>query len=308
MPPLVVIVGPTAVGKTGLALALAEALNGEIIGADSRQVYRFMDIGTAKPTAEQRAQVPHYGIDLIEPDETLSLATYLAHAHDAIRDIQQRGKLPLLVGGTGQYVTALMEGWSVPSVPPNESLRAELEAYAAENGAAALGERLKALDPVAYEAIDYRNVRRVIRALEVIAATGQPFSTQRIKTPPPYRMLHYALTMERDALYERADRRVDAMIDEGFIDEVQGLLDRGYSPDLPAMSGLGYTEIVAYLRDTPPTFDETRRAIYHATHDFIRRQYTWFRKYNAEAVWLDTSAVDSAKITMAIREQIDASA
>ncbi len=303
-PPLVVLVGATATGKTGLSIALAQALNGEIVGADSRQVYRWMDIGTAKPTPDERAAAPHHLIDVVDPDQTLSLATYLDMANAAIRDIHSRGKLPLLVGGTGQYVTALIEGWSVPEVAPNSALRAELEAYAAQHGAAALGDRLMALDPAAYAQIDYRNVRRVIRALEVIHETGQPFSAQRTKTPPPYRILHYGLTLDRETLYERADRRVDSMIGEGFVDEVRGLLERGYSPSLPSMTGLGYKELAAHVIEGVP-LDVTVSAIYSATHDFIRRQETWFRKYNQDATWLDGGTLDRAALIATLRLRLE---
>ncbi len=303
-PPLVVLVGATATGKTGLAIAIAQALNGEIVGADSRQVYRWMDIGTAKPSAEEQAAAPHHLIDVVDPDQTLSLATYLEMANAAIRDIQGRGKLPLLVGGTGQYVTALIEGWSVPEVAPNPVLRAEMEAYATENGAAALGERLRVLDPDAYAQIDYRNVRRVIRALEVIHETGQAFSAQRTKTPPPYRVLHYGLMLDREPLYERADRRVDAMIRDGFVDEVRGLIERGYAPSLPSMSGLGYKELAAHLIDGVP-LDAAVSAIYSATHDFIRRQETWFRKYNKDAKWLDSGSIDRAALIATLRLRLE---
>ncbi len=303
-PPLVVLVGATATGKTGLAIALAQALNGEIVGADSRQVYRWMDIGTAKPTAEERSAAPHHLIDVVDPDQTLSLATYLELANTAIRDIHTRGKLPLLVGGTGQYITALIEGWSVPEVAPNPALRAELEAYAIQHGAAALGDRLRVLDPAAYAQIDYRNVRRVVRALEVIHETGQPFSAQRTKTPPPYRILHYGLTLNREALYERADRRVDAMIRAGFADEVRGLLERGYSPSLPSMTGLGYKELAAHVIDGVP-LDVTVSAIYSATHDFIRRQETWFRKYNQDALWLDGATLDRDALITTLRLRLE---
>jgi tRNA dimethylallyltransferase len=305
-PPLIVIVGATAVGKTAAAIRLAQALDGEIVSADSRQVYRQMDIGTAKPTSEQRALIAHHAVDVVDPDDTLSLAEYLHIANTAVHSIHSRGKLPFLVGGTGQYVTALTEGWSVPQVPPNPTLRAELEDFAARLGAAALGERLQALDPAALNTIDYRNVRRVIRALEVIAATGQSFSAQQTKTPPPYTVLHYGLTMPRHALYERADRRVDTMIEGGFVEEVRALLDAGYAPTLPSMSGLGYSEIAAHLIDHTP-LDVTVNAIYSATHDFIRRQETWFRKYNRHATWLDAAQLDMNDWISSIQHQIDTS-
>jgi len=282
--PLIVILGATATGKTELALDAAQAFGGEIVGADSRQIYREMDIGTAKPTPEERALVPHHLIDLIPPDGDLSLANYQKLAYAAIDDIHARGKLPLLVGGTGQYITAVIEGWSPPEVPPNPALRAELEAFAAEFGWEQLFARLLALDPDVQAFIDPRNVRRVIRALEVTQATGKPFSAQRQKHPPPYRIRQYGLTMERERLYERADRRVDAMIAAGFVDEVRRLLEQGYNRMLPSMSGLGYRELAAHLLDGIP-LSEVITLTKNATHDFIRRQLTWFRGHDQGILW-----------------------
>lgn len=282
--PLIVILGATAVGKTGLAIRLAQALGGEIVGADSRQVYREMDIGTAKPTPEQRRAAPHHLIDIVNPDEDLSLAQYQRLAYAAIDDIHGRGRLPLLVGGTGQYITAVLEGWSIPEVPPNPALRAELEAYAAEHGLEALYARLLALDPQAASFVDARNPRRVVRALEVCIETGRPFSEQRAKHPPPYRVRVYGLTMEREALYARADARVLEMMAEGFLDEVRRLLAKGYAHTLPSMSGLGYRELAAHLLDGMP-LDEAVTATQNATHDFIRRQYTWFRGHDHAIMW-----------------------
>jgi len=282
--PLVVILGATAIGKTGLAIQMAQALGGEIVSADSRQIYREMDIGTAKPTPEQRAQAAHHLIDVVNPDDDLSLAQYQKLAFAAIEDIHQRGKLPLLVGGTGQYITAILEGWSIPEVPPNPALRAELEAFAAEQGVEALYRRLLNLDPTAGEFVEPRNLRRIVRALEVCMATGKPFSEQRRKNPPPYRVLTYSLTMERERLYERADARVDSMMADGFLDEVRALLAKGYSRTLPSMSGLGYAQLAAHLLDGMP-LEEAVQATKFATHQFIRRQYTWFRGHDHAILW-----------------------
>jgi len=231
--PLVVVLGPTAVGKTGLAIEWARALNGEIVSADSRQIYRYMDIGTAKPTLEQRAAVPHYLLDVVEPDEQLGVAQYQKMAYETIDAITRAGRIPFLVGGTGQYITAVIEGWAIPAVPPNPSLRLELEAFAGSYGPLALYERLKQADPAAAAGIDPYNVRRVVRALEVCMDSGQRFSELRQKMPPPYSVLQYGLTMERDRLYEAADRRVDQMIEQGFVEEVQRLLQMGYSFQFP---------------------------------------------------------------------------
>lgn len=285
-PPLIAILGPTAVGKTGLAIELAEMINGEIVGADSRQVYRLMDIGTAKPTPQQRGRVPHHLIDLIDPDEVISLALYQAMAYAAIDAIHQRGHVPLLVGGTGQYLTAVVEGWSIPEVAPNYTLRTELETFATQEGPQALYARLQALDPIAAERIHPNNVRRVVRALEVCLETGQPISALQHRQPPPYRILQIGLTMAREQLYAQADQRVEQMIQEGFVGEVRHLLNLGYSPTLYAMSGLGYREIIRHLVGEW-SLDEAIQATKSATHDFIRRQYTWFRGHDTGIRWYD---------------------
>ncbi|MBX3083671.1 MAG: tRNA (adenosine(37)-N6)-dimethylallyltransferase MiaA [Anaerolineae bacterium] len=290
--PLLVIAGPTGIGKTALAVELAARFNGEVVSADSRQIYRLMDIGTAKPTAAERAAVPHHLIDIVDPDQTLTMAAYQARAYASINDIQQRGKLPLLVGGTGQYITAVLEGWIAPEVVPNPTLRAELEAYAAEHGALALFERLRALDPASGERMDPYNVRRNIRALEVCIETGQPFSEQRRKAPPSYHVLQLGLTTEREQLYKHLDERIDAMLEAGLLDEVRSLHERGYDWSLPSMHGLGYAQLGAFLRGET-TLDEAVRLFKAATHTFVRRQYTWFRKY-LQLRWLDVPADNAA--------------
>jgi len=300
--PLIVILGPTGVGKTALGIEIARALNGEIVGADSRQVYRYMDIGTGKPDAAQCAAVPHHLLDVVTPDDNLTLARYQKLAYAAVDDIQQRGKLPLLVGGTGQYITAVVEGWSIPVVPPDEKLRAELEAFAAENGAEQLFARLQQVDAEAAVNIDYRNVRRVIRAIEVCTITGRKFSELQRKTPPPYRMMHIGLTMaEREQVYARADARVDAMIAAGFVDEVRRLLEMGYPRTLPSMSGLGYAQIAAHLLDGEALAEAVTKTK-NATHDFIRRQYTWFRGHDVGTLWHNVEDVQTDVLLRQIEE------
>lgn len=288
--PLLVILGPTSVGKTSLALELADHLPVEVVSADSRQIYRHMDIGTAKPTAAERARVPHHALDLVEPDENLSLAQVKRVMEAAIDDIHQRGKLPLLVGGTGQYISAVIDGWGIPEVPPDEALRAKLEAFAAQHGAAALHDRLRELDATAADNIAYQNVRRVVRALEVCIVSGQPISALQAKTPPPYKTVVWGLTLERDALYAQADQRVWQMIEAGFVEEVRRLLAVGYPRTLPSMSGLGYRELAAHLEDGL-ALDEAVKLTQHATHDFIRRQYTWFRKMGERVLWHNRHSV-----------------
>ena len=300
---LVVILGPTAVGKTGLAIDLAMALSGEIVSADSRQVYRYMDIGTAKPTVEQRAQVPHHLLDVVNPDENLSVAQYQAMAYDAINAIRARGNLPFLVGGTGQYITAVVEGWNIPEIPPNPALRAELEAVARSEGHAALLQRLAQLDPATAQKIDAQNIRRVVRAIEVSIESGQPFSELQQKHPPPYTILGYGLTMERDVLYKRADQRVDQMMEHGFLDEVRRLLNQGYDRSLPSMSGLGYAQLSAHLLDNVP-LDQAIARTKHVTHDFIRRQYTWFRGHDRGIVWHNVQEIELKRLIDVTRRWI----
>ena len=246
--PLIAIVGPTAAGKSGLTLHLAQRFEGEIVNGDSRLVYRHMDIGTAKPSQQELGLVPHHLVNIVDPDDTYSLALYLDQASQAIRDIHGRGKLPFLVGGTGQYIRALLEGFSAPQVPPNPSLRAELENQAIEEGSKVLWRRLQEVDPDSAARIDPRNVRRVIRALEVYQETGVSFSQARSRERPPYSSLMLGLTLERKALYDRIDRRVEAMVDAGWPQEVARLLEMGYSPSLPSMSSLGYREMARVPR------------------------------------------------------------
>jgi tRNA dimethylallyltransferase len=283
---LIALVGPTAVGKTAMAIRLGQRLKIEVVSADSRQIYRGLDIGTAKPTAQERQRVPHHLIDIVEPDETLTLAQYQALAGNAINDIQQRGCLPLLVGGTGQYVRAVLEGWQVPQVPPDPHLRQRLEQEAKALGSQAFHERLRAVDPVAADAIDPRNVRRVIRALEVYQKTGRPISELQRKEPPPYRVLQIGLTLPRAELYRRIDSRIDQMLEKGLVEEVRSLLAQGYSADLPAMSSLGYRQITSYLRGES-TLDEAARQIKRETRRFVRQQYVWFRLDDPAIHWFD---------------------
>ncbi len=294
-PPLVVILGPTAAGKTGLAIQLAQALNGEIIGADSRQIYRYMDIGTAKPTPEQQQQATHHLIDVVDPDQNLGLAQYQRLAYAAIDAVHLRQRLPLLVGGTGQYITAVIEGWSIPEVPPNPALRDELESFAAAHGSEALHHRLQQIDPAAASAIHHRNIRRVVRALEVHAETGLPISQLQRKQPPPYAIIQYGLTLERDRLYARADLRLEQMMAQGFLEEVQHLLDMGYDRTLPSMSGLGYDQLAAHLQGEC-SLEEAVQTTRTATHDFIRRQITWFRGHNGGIQWLDAEQTEAAGV------------
>ncbi|MGD2105512.1 MAG: tRNA (adenosine(37)-N6)-dimethylallyltransferase MiaA [Anaerolineae bacterium] len=306
--PLTVVVGPTAVGKTALSLHLAEELGGEIISADSRSFYRGMDIGTAKSTPAERAQVPHHLIDIADPDETVGLAEYQDMAYESIDDVLARDRLPLLVGGTGQYVQAVIEGWRIPRVAPHEALREELEEKANRDSPYALHDWLKQLDPQAAEDIHPHNVRRVIRALEVCLVSGRPISEQQGKAPPPYEILQIGLTMDRDALRERADRRLEMMIEDGLVDEVRGLLQQGYAWHLPSMSAVGYAEFESVFDGQPPRLragDNVLKGVIEEIqtnlHRFIRHQYNWFSLDDPDIRWFDVSRSTFEEIEAVVR-------
>lgn len=295
LPPLVAVVGPTGIGKTALGIQIAQAYTGEIISADSRQIYRGMDIGTAKPTPAEQAAAPHHLIDCVSPDYPLTLAEFQAMAYRAIEAIHAAGHLPVLVGGTGQWVQAVIEGWGIPRVPPDAGLRAELEAEAAQIGAEAFHAKLAQVDALAAARLDYRNVRRVIRALEVYLKTGTPISEHQKKSPPPYRILQIGLTMPREALYLRIDNRIDRMLLDGLPMEVESLLARGYGWDLPSMSGLGYRQFRPFL-EGEITFGEAVALIKKDTRRFIRQQYNWFRLEDEAINWFDLSVDPPAEI------------
>jgi tRNA dimethylallyltransferase len=285
---LVAVVGPTASGKTSLGIALAEALNGEIVSADSRQIYREMEIGTAKPTPAERARVPHHLLDVAAPDAPFTLAQYQEQATVAIADIHARGRLPILVGGTGLYLRAVLDGLAIPAVPPDPARRAVWEDLAAREGPEALHSCLAEHDPIAAAAIPATNVRRIIRALEVCEATGQPFSAQQVRHATPYALTMLGLNTDRARLYAWADARVDAMLAAGLVAEVAGLVARGYDWHLPAMSSLGYAQIGAYLRGAMTLPDAVQRLKWD-THGFIRKQLIWFRP-DTRICWLDAAA------------------
>jgi len=285
-PPLVAVVGPTGVGKTRLAVALGRELEGEIISADSRQIYQGMDIGTDKPTEEERKLVPHHLIDIIAPDQEFTLAQYQERAYRATEDVLSRNKVPFLVGGTGLYIRAVLQGFLIPRVKPNLRLRRELLQQAEREGAQALHAQLEEVDPEAAASIDPRNVRRVIRALEVYHELREPISHLQRRKPPPYRTLKIGLTMAREELYRRIDQRVDGMVERGLLAEVQSLVAERYGYDLPAMSGLGYRQLGMYLRgevDLPTAISQIKSE----THRFVRQQYKWFRLDDETIHWFD---------------------
>lgn len=294
--PLVVIVGPTAVGKTELSIQLAERFSGEIVSADSRQFYRGMDIGTAKATVAEQGRVPHHLLDVAEPDDIWSLAVFQQAAADKIAAIHKRGHLPFLVGGTGQYVRAVIEAWDIPAQEPDDRMRKVLEKRAAEIGPLALHDQLRIVDPQAAELIDARNVRRTIRALEVILNTGIRFSAQRQKKTSPYSLLIIGLKRDRPQLYMRVDQRIELMLQMGFIEEVRALLEKGYAPDLPTMSAIGYEEMIEYLQGRI-TLDEALVLMKRRTRLFIRRQANWFKLTDPNINWFDAAVIDVNELT-----------
>jgi tRNA dimethylallyltransferase len=288
LPPLVMILGPTAVGKTEIAIRIAERVHGEIISADSRLFYRGMDIGTAKPSGADRMRVRHHLIDVAEPNEIWSLVKYQKAARHAAAEIFSSGAVPLLVGGTGQYIRAVVEDWSPPSVIPDQRMRQVLENWADEISALGLHQRLSILDPTAAKKIEPNNLRRSIRALEVIFSTGRRFSELRKRGTPVYDCLQLGIRRPRTELFERIDTRIDAMLANGFIDEVRDLLGQGYSATLPSMSAIGYYEINAYLAGRV-TLEEAIMLVKRRTRQYVRRQANWFKANDPGIQWFNFS-------------------
>ena len=284
-PTVVFIVGATATGKTAAAVALAERARVHVVNADSRQVYRGMSVGTAKPTPDEQAAVPHHLIDVADPADGYSLAAFLAQARDAIDRTLRSGAHPVVVGGSGQYVWGLAEGWQAPEVPPQAGLRAELEREAAELGAGPLHARLAAVDAEAAAAIDARNVRRVVRALEVWEVTGATFSSQRRKKVPPFEPRLFGIDVPRAELHRWIDARVDAMMERGWLAEVKALLDAGCTPELPAFSSAGYRPLAAHLRGELSLTDAIAEAK-QATRRLARAQANWFRRADQRIAWV----------------------
>ncbi|MGB3328679.1 MAG: tRNA (adenosine(37)-N6)-dimethylallyltransferase MiaA [Thermomicrobiales bacterium] len=285
-PPVVALVGPTGVGKTALSIAVGQHLAAEIVNADSRSFYRGMDIGTAKVSPEDRALVPHHLVDILDPTEPMSLATFQDRTYETIAAIHARRHVPLLVGGTPQYVNAVMEGWSIPRVAPDEALRQALADEAERDGVAALAARLAAVDPVAAEKSG-ANLRRIIRALEVYEATGQPITALQEKRGVPFATLEFELWAPRDLLYERIDRRVDAQIADGLVDEVRSLRRMGVPDDAASFSSIGYRQLLPFLRGEGSLDDAVER-IKLDSHRLVRHQQTWFRK-NPRLIRIDTT-------------------
>ena len=303
LPPLIVILGPTAVGKTDLSLALVGRFSGEIISADSRLFYRGMDIGTAKPTAEETAAVPHHLIDVATPQDIWSLGRFKRAVGDLVDEIHSRGRVPFLVGGTGQFVKAITEGWVVPELTADEELRDVLNRWAEEISPEGLYQRLQVVDPAAAEKILPGNLRRTVRAFEVIFKTGRRFSDLRRREPVPYRVLQIGLNRPRHEMDARINQRVDLMIEAGFVDEVASLLAQGVTSELPSMSAIGYRQIAAYLNGEC-ALEEAVEEIKKVTRKFYRRQMTWFKVNDPEIHWFEMGEGTEAEIAALIEKFI----
>jgi tRNA dimethylallyltransferase len=279
LPKICILAGPTAVGKTEISLALARSLCGEIISADSAQVYKYMDIGTAKLSEDEMQGIRHYMIDEVTPDMDFSVAHFKERAELYIKDIGERGKLPIITGGTGLYINSLLNNLDFTDSICDEKFRKEMKELAVQKGSAYVHSKLEAVDPEAYERIHPNDLRRVIRALEVYKHTGRPisyFQEESRKQPPRYQYAYISLTMDRQKLYERIDHRVDKMIASGLIEEVEGLLKMGYNRELNSMQSLGYKEIADYLHGLI-TKEEAVRVLKRDTRHYAKRQLTWFR-------------------------------
>ncbi len=293
--PLIVLVGPTAVGKTETSIKVAKLLDTEIISADSRYFYRGMDIGTAKPTLQEREGVIHHLIDIAEPDETWSLSLFQEAALRLIHQMHQQQKVPLLVGGTGQYVKAVMEAWQMPEIAPDENLRNALQVLAEEKGKAYLFEMLMKNDPESAARIDYRNLRRTIRALEVVYLTGRKFSDQRSSAASPFSRKVIGLKRDRKSLYERIDQRIEMMLTGGLEAEVRSLITKGYDRKLASMSGIGYKEMCAYI-EGEISLEEAIRLIKRQTRIFVRRQTNWFSADDPAIRWFDAATLQPEEV------------
>ena len=293
MEKVIVICGPTATGKTDLAIDLALEVGGEIISADSAQIYKYMDIGTAKPTMEERRGIPHHMIDLVYPDEDFSVARYKTDSEGVIRDVLSRGKVPIVAGGTGLYINALVYNIHFSETICDWDFRERMRKLATLNGPEYLHERLKEIDPVSADKIHANNVKRVIRALEVYETTKKPISAHQAESRVEaagfdYRV--YGLMADREKLYERTDKRVDTMVAKGLAEEIRGILERGYSRSLVSLQAIGYKEMIAAIYNEC-TIDEAVSRIKIGTHHLAKRQMTWFKSIgNIE--WLDTGTLE----------------
>lgn len=302
--PLTILVGPTAVGKTAISIPVAQALQAEILNIDSRQLYRHMQIGTAKPTSVEQGQVRHHLLDLLDPDQTTNAAVFLQAAEQALQDVRKRGKHPLIVAGSGLYLQALLYGL-MPAPAAHAPLREALRTYADHHGIPALHRWLQRLDPRAAADYHAHDRIRIIRALEVIFLTGVPFSTHRHlhqQQGPRYSYVAIGLTRCREELYARIAARTEAMLAEGWLTEVQDLLKRGYNRSSPPMNSLGYRDLLAYL-DGQYSWPEMLQAIVKSTRQLAKRQLTWFRKL-PHITWLNLSDLEETAAVAQILERV----
>lgn len=288
MKDLFILAGPTAVGKTDISIKLAKRLNGEIISADSMQIYKHMDIGSAKITKEEMQGVPHYLIDIVEPEESFNVSEFKKMAKKAIDNIDERQRLPMLVGGTGLYINSLIYNYDFTEASVDEEYREYLQSMAEINGKEYVHNLLKDVDLESYNRLFPNDLKRVIRALEVFKLTGKTISQFNVENDIydiPYNVYYFVLTMDRDKLYDRINRRVDIMIENGLIDEVKKLKVMGYTPDMQSMKGIGYKEILHYL-DGNISLDEAIYLIKKGSRNYAKRQLTWFRK-DDRVIWID---------------------
>lgn len=295
--PLLIITGPTAVGKTELSLKIAEELLGEIISADSMQIYRYMDIGTAKASAEERKRVRHHMIDIINPDETYSVADYQQEADRLIREICARGSLPIMVGGTGLYIRAVIQGFLFPEMETNHQLRAELTEMARKYGNEYLHQKLAEIDPEHARKIHPNDMRRIIRAIEIFQETGHNMTYYLEKqkyTPPRYNTLKIGLIREREELYDRINKRVDLMIKKGLVEEVKNIIKAGFNMSATALQGLGYKEIIGYLKGDYP-LEEAIRILKKNTRNYAKKQITWFNR-EKDLHWFNLTGKSDIKV------------
>jgi tRNA dimethylallyltransferase len=293
--PVIFIVGPTASGKTNLSIQLAKVLNTEIISADSRYFYRHMNIGTAKPVLSEMDGVIHHMIDIVEPDETLSVAVFKEMVEEKISTIHKSRQIPLIVGGTGQYIHSILKNWEMPEIEADYPLRKFLEDYAKEFGKQKLYSFLDKVDPVGAGLIDYHNVRRTIRAVEVMMKTGYKFSDQRKSNKSPYSMKIIGINWDRQELYKRIDQRIEVMLENGLIEEVKKLLTLGFTKELPSMSAIGYREIAAYINEEI-SLDEAKILMRRNSRTYVRRQANWFKENDPTIKWFDAKRLDVPNI------------
>lgn len=288
--PIIILSGPTAVGKTALSIELAKRVNGAIISADSMQVYKYMDIGSAKIMPEEMCGIKHYLIDELEPTEEFNIVVFQKMAKKALEEIYASGQIPIIAGGTGFYIQALLYDIDFENQDTNEAFRAELEQIAKTQGNEVLHNRLKEIDPVSAEKIHANNVKRVIRALEFYELTGKPISEHNEaeqQKESPYNFAYFVLTDDRENLYNRIDLRVDIMLENGLLNEVKKLKEMGYHREMVSMQGLGYKEILDYL-DGKTTLEEAIYILKRETRHFAKRQLTWFRR-EKDVLWMDKS-------------------